>query len=62
MNGRRIYTYTDDEGIVYWSLTRREQTVSPPLRLVLENRVGTHLINFLSQLRQKAEALWLRKG
>jgi hypothetical protein len=62
MNGRRIYTYTDDEGNTYWSFTRRLQTVSPPVRLILHDRVGTHVINFLAELRRAAEALWSEKG
>lgn len=62
MAGRRVYTYTDDEGNTYWSFTRRHETVSSPLRLVLDNRVGTHIINFLAELRRKAEALWAAEG
>jgi len=56
MSGRRIYTYKDDEGNTYWSFMKRMQTVSPPTRLTLQNRIGKHVINFLTSLRQKSEA------
>ena len=62
MKGRRIYEYQDDEGNIYWSFTKRKQTVSPPTRLILQNRVGKHIINFLTSLRQKSEALQAEDG
>ena len=62
MHGQRIYTYTDDEGNTYWSFTRREQTVSPSLRLTLKSRIGTHILNFVGELRQQAQTLWAERG
>jgi hypothetical protein len=55
VSATRVYEYVADDGTVYWSLTKHLQTVSPPKRLYLQSRVGTHLINFLTRLRQKVE-------
>ena len=59
--GRRIYTYQDVDGVEYYSFTKLPSTISPPVRLILQDRLGRHIINFLVDLRQKAEALWLKK-
>jgi len=53
----RVYEYMDDEGTVYWSFTRRPGTVSPPIRLVLQDRKGTMLGQFLVKLRKQGLAL-----
>jgi hypothetical protein len=58
----RIYEYQDDDGTVYWSLTKRKQIISHPLRLVMVNRIGTHLLNFLANLRQNAEDMAPKDG
>lgn len=58
--GRRIYTYQDVDGVEYYSFTKLPSTISPPVRLILQDRLGTHIINFLVDLRRKAEALWRR--
>jgi len=55
--GQRVYEYQDDEGVVYYSFTRAPTVVSPPKRLYLQSRVGTHIINFLTKLRRLGEAL-----
>ncbi len=55
--GKRVYEYTSDDGIVFWSFTKLAKMVSPPKRLSLKTRVGTHLINFLVKLRQRSEAV-----
>jgi hypothetical protein len=47
----------DAEGTVYWSFTKRSSTVSPPLRLVLQDRKGTMLGQFLVKLRMQGFAL-----
>jgi hypothetical protein len=47
----RIYEYVADDGTVYYSLTRHPSTVSPPKRLVLQNKMGTILPNFIVNLR-----------
>jgi len=57
VKGRRVYEYVAADGTVYWSFTRHKQTVSPPKRLFLQSRVGTHLINFLTELRQRGDEL-----
>ena len=51
--GRRVYEYVADDGTVYWSFDKHPQTVSPPKRLMLQSRVGKHLINFLNQMRRR---------
>jgi hypothetical protein len=55
--GQRVYEYQDDEGITYYSFTRSQDIISPPKRLKLQGRVGTHLIQFLVRLRRLSEAL-----
>ena len=55
--GFRVYEYKDDDGNTYWSFTMHRPTVSPPKRLILQSRVGTHLINFLAFMRRRGEEL-----
>jgi len=55
--GKRVYEYTSDSGAVFWSFTKLPNMVSPPQRLYLKARVGTHLINFLAKLRQRGDVL-----
>ena len=57
VKGSRIYEYVADDGTIYWSFTRHKQSVSPPKRLFLQSRVGTHLINFLTELRKRGDEL-----
>ena len=47
----RIYEYMTVDGTVFWSLTRLPETVSPPLRLVLQSKKGSLLGLFIAQLR-----------
>lgn len=49
----RVYTYVDDDGVVYYSLTRSKSKVSPPKKLYLQGWVGTHALIFLNELRKK---------
>ena len=53
----RVYEYVDAEGTVYWSFTKSPTTVSPPIRLVLQDRKGTVLERFLVNLRLQGHAL-----
>lgn len=55
--GKRVYEYTTDDGTVFWSFTKLPKMISPPTRLTLRKKVGTHLINFLVKLRQRGELL-----
>ena len=55
--GQRVYEYVDDEGVVYYSFTRAPNIISPPKRLKLKGRVGTHLVQFLVKLRRLSESL-----
>lgn len=53
---QRVYEYINpDNGVVYYSFTKHDKTISPPVRLVLQSRVGTHFISFLSRLRKLVE-------
>lgn len=52
----RMYEYKDDEGNVYWSFVKHRSAVSPPTRLVLQDRVGEHPMLFVTRLRQLIQA------
>ena len=54
---RRVYEYVDGEGNIYYSFYKSPAIISPPTRLKLRDRVGTHLINFLVGLRRLSETL-----
>jgi hypothetical protein len=53
---RRVYEYWDDEGNVYWSFTKHRVTVSPPRRLILQDRVGRFFYEFLHWFRTRYES------
>lgn len=53
----RVYEYMDADGTVYWSFTKHPNVVSPPTRLVLQDRKGTMLGQFLVKLRLQGFAL-----
>lgn len=55
--GQRVYEYEDANGVVYYSFTKADSTLSPPVRLRLKSRIGTHLVNFLVRLRRLGDAL-----
>jgi len=55
--GQRVYEYVDDDGVTYYSFTRSQNIISPPVRLRLQGRVGTHVIQFLVRLRRMSQAL-----
>jgi len=48
----RVYEYIADDGVRYFSFDKSTMTISPPKRLVLQSRVGKHVINFLNDLRK----------
>ena len=54
--GQRVYEYLDDDGVTYYSFTRATAIISPPIRLTLQGRVGTHIIQFLVRLRRMSQA------
>lgn len=54
---RRVYEYVDGDGNVYYSFYKAPSLLSPPTRLKLRDRVGTHLIRFLVGLRRESEAM-----
>lgn len=49
--GLRIYQYADQDGNIFWSFTKFPNVVTHSRTLVLEDRVGTHFDNYLSELR-----------
>lgn len=55
--GQRVYEYEDTNGVVYYSFIRHDATLSPPIRLRLRSRIGTHLVNFMVKLRREGAAL-----
>ncbi len=55
--GQRVYEYRDDDGVRYYSFTQAANIISPPKRLKMQNRVGIHLVNFLTRLRRLSESL-----
>jgi len=55
----RIYEYVADDGVTYYSFTKHPAMVSPPKRLVLQNRLGTILPNFIVYLKALGRRLTL---
>jgi hypothetical protein len=55
----RVYEYVADDGTVFWSFTRYPRLISPPMRLVLQDRVGTPVVPYANQLREQGKALAL---
>jgi len=53
--GSRIYEYTGTDGVVYWSFTKHQRMISPPLKLILNDRLGKHVLNFLVELRKMSD-------
>ncbi len=51
----RVYEYQDDDGNVYWSFTKHAATISPPKRLILQDRVGRVFNEFMFWLRSRYE-------
>ena len=54
--GQRVYEYRDDQGVVYYSLTRAPNILSPPKRLKMQGRLGIHLARFLVSLRRLGDS------
>lgn len=55
--GERLYEYETDDGMILYSFDRLQSTVSSPTRLVLQGRIGTHVQNFVIDLRRKGKEL-----
>lgn len=51
----RLYEYVADDGTIYWSLTQSPMLVSPPTRLLLQDRKGLVPGLFLHRLRLHSE-------
>lgn len=55
--GKRVYTYKDEDGNEFFSFYKAPNVISPPRRLILQSRVGKHLVNFSVLLRQLGQRL-----
>lgn len=55
--GKRVFEYEDPDGVIYYSFTKQAGTLSPPVRLRLKSRIGTHLVNFLVKLRRLGQTV-----
>jgi hypothetical protein len=55
--GERMYEYRTEDGMVLYSFDRLQSTVSAPTRLILKGRIGTHIQNFVIDLRRKGKDL-----
>jgi hypothetical protein len=55
--GQRVYEYEGSDGATYYSFTRQPNMLSPPVKLRLKSKLGTHLTNFLVKLRRLGDAL-----
>jgi len=53
----RVYKYTGQDGVVYYSFTRRPKLISTSQTLTLESRIGTHLENFIPKFRAEGRRL-----
>jgi hypothetical protein len=49
--GDRVYTYTNQNGDVFFSFKKMSQVVTPSQNLKLVDRVGSPFDQFLSELR-----------
>lgn len=56
-DGRRVYEYVTEQGVVVWSLTKLDTTISPATRLVMRDGRGVPLGAFLRKLRALARFL-----
>ncbi len=50
----RVYEYKSSDGVTYWTFHKQQKTVSPPTRLILQDRVGMLYIRFINYLREVA--------
>ena len=55
----RVYEYKSSDGTTYWSFKKHKKTVSPPTRLILQDRVGMLYIRFINYLREVASYMQL---
>jgi len=55
--GTRVYKYKSADGTEFFSFVKFDRTITPSMVLRLESRVGTHLENFLQELRSEGRML-----
>lgn len=51
----RVFTYTAQDGTVYYSFTRKQNIITPGQILELESRIGQHLENFIREFRAESK-------
>jgi len=49
--GLRVYHYVSDDGTTFWSFTRYMRPIMRNQELRLQSRLGTHLVNYINELR-----------
>jgi len=49
----KVYEYVDEDGNTYWSFTLLRSKVTQGRHLVLQDRMGRFLIQFLHDLRKE---------
>jgi hypothetical protein len=54
--GMRVYKYKSADGTEFFSFVKYGRTITPSMTLRLESRVGTHLENFLQELRSEGRS------
>jgi len=59
---KRIYSYKGDDGVSYWSFTKKPITTTPPIRLTLQSKIGEHLVIFLTRLKRLGGAAGKNDG
>jgi len=51
---RRVYSYMDENGDIFYSFVKTRQTVSTGKRLILQSRNGTPFLPFMVFMRGEA--------
>mgnify|MGYP003394414847 CR=1 FL=1 len=49
--GLRVYQYTNQDGVTFWSFEKLSSAVSPSQTLRMDDRIGTHFDNYVHELR-----------
>jgi len=49
----KVYEYVDEEGNTFWSFTQTKARVAPGKVLILQNRTGRFLLQFLHDMRKE---------
>ena len=49
--GNRVYEYTNQDGVTFWSFEKLPSVVTHSHTMTLGDRVGTHFDNYVAELR-----------